>query len=143
MKRRTPEQVGKLLREQRQNLGLTQGDLSHVSAATARKIEAGRPVSRASLVGYLKAMRLPLDVYDRLLGGEDLTPQTGSDDSDPIGPGRVDSSGSGVVSLEQLHLDMENLFAAVQDVAALVQAQWDDLRRPPPPPTRRAGGGTG
>lgn len=71
--KRTPQQVGDILRRRREQLGRRQDRLVFVSAATARKIEQGTQQSfdAKSLTGYARAVRWPHDAYERLRNGED------------------------------------------------------------------------
>src|SRR4051812_8964449 len=72
MGERTEQEVGDILKERREQLGLTQEDTPNVSSATVRKIENGTATSfrRASMLAYMDALGWPPNSRDRLIAGE-------------------------------------------------------------------------
>lgn len=71
--KRTPQQVGQLIRARRDKLGLSQEQIPGVSSATVGKIEraAADAFRPRQLVALMQALRWPTDAYQRLLDGED------------------------------------------------------------------------
>lgn len=74
MKKRTPQQVGEILRQRREQLFLSQDDLDGVSSATVGKAERAVQTSfkPRTMAAYMRALGLVPGAYGRLLAGEDL-----------------------------------------------------------------------
>lgn len=111
MKKRTPTEVGKILRQRREALGRSQEDFS-VSSATIRKIENASAPSykHRTLVAYAAELGLPGDAYERLERGEP---------EDKVVPAVVTwSAVDGASSLEKLRTEHPEAWAELERMAA-------------------------
>jgi transcriptional regulator with XRE-family HTH domain len=135
---RTWKQVGQLLAERREALGLTQAEasqLANISEASWNVLENGRAerFRRSTLRGAAVALKWPLDAIDRLIAGEDparfvhtvhtnavipiaVVPQAGEVGRSD-GEIQLDASG---VDLEELRLTDPDGYARVVEMARLL-----------------------
>lgn len=114
MRTRTREEVGALLRERRQTLGLRQEGIDGVSSSTVRLIEKGdqRVATPRGLTvaAMMRALGWPPDAIVRLAAGEDPASLTGTTDR------LIEMSASGVDLDELRRVDPET-YAAIETLA--------------------------
>lgn len=138
---RTDAEVGQLLKQRRNHLGLRQTDLPDVSAATVGPAERGfLPKSGLTRSAYARALQWPPDAIDRLVAGDDLDEAT---DHVAIGVGRLgDQEGwlrvdsDGPVMIEDAERTIEIIKVLLRDrpldeAQALVRAALEELESAP------------
>lgn len=110
--KRDPAEVGALVKERREWVGLTQEGIPGVSSSTVRKVENGTADAfrRSSLVALLSALRWPADALEQLAAGAD--PATLADDYDPIRFSSADD-----VQFDALRREDPDGFRVVADMA--------------------------
>lgn len=72
MTKRSPAEVGQLIRQRREELGLSQEAIEGVSSSSVRKIEnaTAEDFRRSTIVAYMRALGWAPDAYERMRAGE-------------------------------------------------------------------------